>query len=136
MEQVSSYGAINYRLRDEAKRAEPVPAPEDPNERERIMRGRLTEEIQQEARNFLGREIDVTELRLYPYLDFQMKNEQLLDPRRINPVERNVLSRLKSEGHIEGGASGLSMTREFYDYINRVLWLAYVVAVFGPDPAQ
>jgi hypothetical protein len=34
------------------------------------MRGALTEEIQALARDFLGREITMDELRLYPYLDF------------------------------------------------------------------
>ena len=91
------------------------------------MRGQLTDEIQDLAKSFLGREIDTTELRLYPYLDYQMKNEQRLDPRRCNGGDRKVLAVLRNEGHIEGGASGLSMTKEFYDFINQVLWFGYVV---------
>ncbi len=91
------------------------------------MRGQLTEDIQKLAKAFLGREITRLELRLYPYLDYQMKNEQKLDPRRINQEDRDILSILRREGHIEGGASGLSMTKEFYDYINQVLWYSYVV---------
>lgn len=94
------------------------------------MRGQLTDEIQGLAKDFLSREIDTTELRLYPYLDYQMKNEQKLDPRHCNDDDRKVLKVLRSEGHIEGGASGLSMTKEFYDYINRVLWLGYVVGAY------
>ena len=91
------------------------------------MRGKLTDEIQTMAKAFLGREIDTTELRLYPYLDYLMKNEQKLDPYKGNQADRDMLSKLLNEGHIEGGASGLSMTKEFYDYINQVLWLGYVV---------
>jgi len=94
------------------------------------MRGQLTGKIQRLAKGFLGREIDTTELRLYPYLDYQMKNEQKLDPRCCNGDDRKVLKVLRSEGHIEGGASGLSMTKEFYDYINQVLWFGYVVGVY------
>lgn len=94
------------------------------------MRGQLTDELQGLARGFLGREINTTELRLYPYLDYQMKNEQKLDPKCCNSDDRKVLAVLRSEGHIEGGASGLSMTKEFYDYINQVLWLGYVVGVY------
>ncbi len=94
------------------------------------MRGRLTDEIQGLAKAFLGREIATTELRLYPYLDYQMKNEQKLDPRRCNSDDRKVLAVLRHEGHIEGGASGLSMTKEFYDYINQVLWFSYVVDAY------
>ena len=92
------------------------------------MRGQLTEEIQKVAKGFLDREIDTTELRLYPYLDYQMKNEQRLDPNRLNKDDRNVLTVLRREGHIEGEASGLRMTKEFYDYINQILWLGYVVS--------
>lgn len=55
-----------------------------------------------------------------------MKNEMLLEPNKVNREERDILSMLWSEGHIEGGASGLRMTKEFYDYINQVLWYSYV----------
>jgi len=94
------------------------------------MRGQLTEEIQGLAKGFLGRIITTGELRLYPYLDYLMKNEQKIDPRRVNQNDRNVLKQLRAEKHIEGGASGLSMTKEFYDYINQVLWLGYVVDAY------
>lgn len=94
------------------------------------MRGQLTEEIQKLAKDFLGREINTKELRLYPYLDYVMKNSQKIEPNLIGQEEREILRVLKNEGHIEGGASGLSMTKEFYDYINQVLWLGYVVGVY------
>lgn len=96
------------------------------------MRGVLTNEIKSMAKNFLGREINTTELRLYPYLDYVMKNNQRIDPRVINQDDREVLKHLKSEGYIEGGASGLSMTKEFYDYINQILWYSYVVDAYDP----
>lgn len=92
----------------------------------------LTEEIQKLAKEFLKREITTAELRLYPYLDYLMKNEQRIDPRSINGDDRNVLQLLREEGHIEGGASGLAMTKEFYDYINQVLWVGYVVGAYNP----
>lgn len=91
------------------------------------MRGQLTDKIQELARSFLDREITTRELRLYPYLDYVMKNEQKIEPNRVNREDRDVLQKLREENHIEGGASGLSMTKEFYDYINQVLWLGYVV---------
>jgi len=91
------------------------------------MRGKLTDEIQGLAKNFLGREITTAELRLYPYLDYVMKNNQCIEPSRIIQADRDILKILKHERHIEGGASGLSMTKEFYDYINQVLWLGYVL---------
>lgn len=91
------------------------------------MRGQLTDKIQELARSFLDREITTGELRLYPYLDYVMKNEQKIEPKRINREDRDILQKLREENHIEGGASGLSMTKEFYDYINQVLWLGYIV---------
>ena len=91
-----------------------------------MRKGILTTEIQKEAKDFLGREITVVELRLYSYLDYTMKNSQIIEPIRVNQEERKILSILRHEEHIEGGASGLGMTRDFYDYINRVLWLGYV----------
>jgi len=95
-----------------------------------MARGQLNEKAQNIAKKFLNREIDTTELRLYPYLDFLMKNEQIIDIRKCNQDDRNVLSVLRKEGHIEGGASGLAITKEFYDYINEILWHTYVVGAY------
>jgi len=95
------------------------------------MRGQLTEEIQKLVKDFLGREITVCELRLYPYLDSVMKNEQKIDPNRVNQEERDILKKLREEEHIEGGASGLSVTKEFYNYIQQVLWIGYVVNAYS-----
>lgn len=97
-------------------------------------RGVLTEEIQKLTRDFLHREITTAELRLYPYLDHVLKNTQVLEPHCCNQEDRNILSVLRKEGHIEGGASGLRMTKEFYDFIQQVLWLGYV-AYEGPFQA-
>ena len=96
------------------------------------MRGALNDKIQKLAKNFLGREITTTELRLYPYLDYVMKNNQRIDPNAVNQGDKDVLRILKNEGHIEGGVSGLSMTKDFYDYINQVLWHGYVVGAYDP----
>ncbi len=95
-----------------------------------MARGKLTEQIQVLAKEFLGREITTAELRLYPYLDYVMKNEQIIKPAHCNDEDRKVLAELRSAGHIEGGASGLAMTKEFYDYINQVLWYGYVCDVY------
>lgn len=89
-------------------------------------RGTLTKRIQKIAINFLGRKITRIELRLYPYLDYLMKNEQRIDINKVNKEDREIFMNLKREGHMEGGARGLAMTREFYDYINDVLWWSYV----------
>lgn len=88
-------------------------------------RGKLTPAISAKAIAFLGRDIDLMELQLYPYLQYVMVNERALDPRKVNAPERDILARLREEGHIEGGASGLAMTREFFMFISDLLFDAY-----------
>ena len=61
------------------------------------------------------------------YVQYVMMNEQRLDPRKCNGDDRRVLQLWKDEGHIEGGASGLAITREFWDAMAAILWFAYVI---------
>ncbi len=89
-------------------------------------RGALTPEIQQISKEFLGREITTAELRLMAYIDFVMKNWQKIEPSKVNSEDREVLKLLRSEGHIDGGASGLSITHDYYNYMQKILWIAYV----------
>lgn len=93
-----------------------------------MSRGILTESIQKKAKDFLGREINQTELRLIPYIQYVMVNEQKIDIRKINAEERKILRLWKDGGHIQGGAGseGLSITKEFWDFMCEILWLAYV----------
>ena len=93
-----------------------------------MSRGKLTEKAQEISREKIGREISLRELRLMPYIQYQMMNEQRLEPNRINAEERDVLKKWRDEGHIEGGASGLSITKFFWDYINEILFETYVKA--------
>jgi hypothetical protein len=91
-----------------------------------MSRGRLTKAVQHEALANLGREITQVELRLMPYIQFTMMNNQRLEPRKISQVERDVLATWREEGYIEGGATGLAITKEFWDAINQILWISYV----------
>lgn len=89
-------------------------------------RGILTKEIQEIAKKHIGREIDTTELRLIPYIQYVMVNKQRLDMSKINQEERVVLRKLKDAGFVEGGASGLSITEEFWAFMCEILWQSYV----------
>ena len=89
-------------------------------------RGQLTDSAKAKMEAFLGRTATQTELRLYPYIQFVMMNEQRIDPKKINGEERQILSELRAAGHIEGGASGLAMTREFWDFLGDILFDTYV----------
>ena len=90
------------------------------------MRGKLNEEAQKLAKKHFGREITTTELRLMPYVQYVMMNSQAIDPLKINQDERDILSTWRKEEHIEGGVSGLSITREFWDAMNDILFETYV----------
>ena len=91
------------------------------------MRGMVTKEINQVAYDLLGlKEISTAELMLMPYVQYTMMNSKKLDPQRMNNEDRAILSQWRSNNWIEGGASGLTITKDFWDAINEILWLGYV----------
>ena len=93
------------------------------------MRGKVTDEIKELAKELLGiDELSTTELRLMPYIQYQMMNEQRIDPNKINSADREILQVWRDKKWIEGGASGLRISKEFWDAINQILWLGYVTA--------
>ena len=47
-------------------------------------RGQITDEIKAKSKELLGYEIDQKELRLMPYVQCVMMNEQVIEPRKIN----------------------------------------------------
>ncbi|BCP56259.1 hypothetical protein K32_48760 [Kaistia sp. 32K] len=89
-------------------------------------RGQLTEKVKETAQRLLGKEITQRELRLMPYVQSVMINDQRIDPRKINSEERDILSDWRSRGWIDGGASGLTISKVFWDAIHPILLLAYV----------
>lgn len=93
---------------------------------EKQTRGELTQRIKGKSVELLGYEISQTELRLMPYLQYCMVNEQVVDPNKVSPEEKKSLSKWQKEGHIEGGASGLGMTKEFWDIVCEIVFLGYV----------
>lgn len=89
-------------------------------------RGQLTKKIKSLATELLGKEITQVELRLMPYAQHCLMNSQIIDPNRINSAEREVLSDWRKRGFIDGGASGVDVTKEFWDALSAILWLGYV----------
>ena len=89
-------------------------------------RGELTTRIKKKSKNLMGYEISQDELRLMAYLQYQMMNEQRIDPNKVNSEERAILSKWREAGRIEGGASGFGISKEFWDTINQILFLGYV----------
>lgn len=91
-----------------------------------MVRGELSKRVLKKSLDIIGREITMDELRLMPYIQYVMMNEQRLDIPKINPEERKILKKWKEEGFIEGGASGLSITKDFWDFLSEILFLSYV----------
>jgi hypothetical protein len=90
------------------------------------MREQLTEEIKKRSKELLGYEIDRTELRLMPYILTVMMNTQKIDPAKVNQEDREILSKWRAAGHIEGGASGLRITVDFWNIICEIVRMGYV----------
>ncbi len=90
------------------------------------MRGVLTTNVQKVAKERIGREISRKELRLIPYIQYVMVNEQKLEIDKIDSEERKILRLWKDAEWIEGGAGGLSITKEFWDFMREILFIAYV----------
>jgi hypothetical protein len=91
-----------------------------------VGRGILTKELQEIANRRIGRDIDRTELRLIPYVQYVMVNDQKIDIEKINQDERKILRKWKDAGLVEGGASGLSVTKDFWDFACEILFQSYV----------
>ena len=89
-------------------------------------RGQLTERIKVKSKELMGREIDTTELRLMAYAQYVMCNDQRIDPRHCNQEDREVLKKWRDAGYIEGGASGMTITREFWNILCEIIFLGYV----------
>lgn len=89
-------------------------------------RGIVTSSVNEKAKKFLGREITVTELRLYPYIDYCLKNGGFYDRKKIDHTENQILIKLENEKHIDRCGNMFFISKEFYDFMNDVLWDSYV----------
>ena len=56
-------------------------------------RGQLTDRIKKKSKELLGYEVSQEELRLMAYAQYQMVNEQRIDPNKINTGERAILQK-------------------------------------------
>ena len=90
-------------------------------------RGQLTDEVKTLSLELLGYRIDVTELRLIPYLDYLAVNQEFVDVDKLNIWEHEILSRWKRDGYFEGGEdSPLRYTnRRAFDIFRSILWISY-----------
>ena len=105
----------------------------------RQRRGELTPRVKQKSKQLFGYEIGITELRLMPYLHYQLVNEKRLT--NVSEEERKILAKWVKEGYILNGISAnlgrpmmsadnqIEVTKGFWNIISEIMFLAYVDTV-------
>lgn len=92
-----------------------------------MARGILTEAVKDTGFRLMGEELTVRKLRLMPYIQYVMMNEQRTYRAKISDEERDILEEWQNKGYLVRDANfSLTITRKFWDIINEILWFAYV----------
>ena len=90
------------------------------------MRGTITENIRTICEKHNIEEINETQLRLLPYIQYLIINHMGLEPLKINSDERGYIIKWKDKGYLQGGMRGFEISKQFWDFINDCLWESYV----------
>lgn len=78
------------------------------------------------SKELLGYEITVKELRLIPYLHYIVINEQIIDTRKINNEEMELIRAFENKGYCDFSINRFTVTKQFYDAMSEIIYLAYV----------
>lgn len=89
-------------------------------------RGILCDTIQEKAKKFLGEEITTKELRLYPYLDYVVKNKGYIEITKVDDEELDIVTTRQVQGHLKLTSQRIYLSRPFYDFIQDILADSYV----------
>ena len=91
------------------------------------MRGKLTEALKKKGEAFLGREFTQKELRLYPYIDYCIKNNcQGWSFSKMNATELDIIDQLEEDGCLVYSAEKVVVSRAFYNFMQDMLAESYV----------
>ena len=92
-----------------------------------MSRGKLTGEIKNDAyiKNWLGREITVEELRLFPYLQYLAVNNGKIDSKKITPAELMIIEKLEDSGWLET-EQRVKPHRKLWNLMCHVIYMGYV----------
>lgn len=91
------------------------------------MRGVITDKIIEKSKLLLGREITQKELRLYPYIDYSIKNScQGWSYDKMDLEEIEILNKLYDENHLIYSPEKVIVSRKFYDFLQDILAESYV----------
>ena len=89
-------------------------------------RGELTERVKDKAKELLGYDISQEELRLIPYIVYELTNGGTVDRAKMNLFEREVLKVWGEKGWFTKHGKNIAVTKEFWGMLNEILWLGYV----------
>jgi len=90
-------------------------------------RGQITDNILMVSRQKLGREISLAELRLMPYLQHIMVNNQKFDYHRLCKHEIAIIEHWDELDWISMvDPDQIWISKYFWDFISEAMWLAYV----------
>ena len=94
--------------------------------KEKQGRGQLTERIKKKSLELFGYEMDQTELRLIPYILYQAQNERKAS--NTNDEEQEILNKWVDNGFllITGLGNILSISEDFWNKANQIVYLGYV----------
>lgn len=91
-------------------------------------RGCLTEHFEKEAKEYLGRDITLRELRLYPYLCDCAINHSRIERVKTTEEEQEIMIILEKEGRlVREYPSYMHPTKEFYMFMQKALMECYVI---------
>ena len=93
-------------------------------------RGMLTKEVKAVSKKLLGYSITLKELRLIPYVQYVMVNDQRIEREKINDEERDILDGWETKGFLNRD-DGLSITKKFWDAMCEILYVSYVTGTDG-----
>jgi len=92
----------------------------------KLGRGEFTVELAWYVLGKYGIAIDVGVLRLMPYLMYLVVNGESVSRRRVKEDEESIIIEMVANGWIKLPYDDLSVTREFYDMANDILWYSYI----------
>ena len=89
-------------------------------------RGQLTPEVQAKAVELLGRKVTLKELKLMRDYQRALLDVSYFDRRPRSGEDCEVLDLWESEGCVVDMPSEVMVTKDFWDVIHEILFLAYV----------
>lgn len=92
-----------------------------------MSRGKLTNGIKNDIyiKNWLGREITLEELRLFPYLQYLAVNNGKVDQMKITPSEVRIIKKLRDDGYLKIEPR-IIPCKELWDLMCYVIYKGYV----------